>query len=98
MHRRLATIALVAAVLIGHPEEADALLEPDADAEFGRRLRATVEVHPGRSLTAGQLREWLETRLSPAERPREITVVAALRRTATGKPVRNGDQQSPVRR
>jgi len=27
--------------------------------------------------------------LSRAERPREITIVAALRRTATGKPVRN---------
>jgi acyl-CoA synthetase (AMP-forming)/AMP-acid ligase II/short-subunit dehydrogenase len=80
----------VAAVLIGHPDVADVLLEPVADAEFGRRLRATVEVHPGRSLTAGQLRQWLETRLSPAERPREITVVAALRRTATGKPVRTG--------
>jgi acyl-CoA synthetase (AMP-forming)/AMP-acid ligase II len=48
-----------------------------------------VEVRPGRSLTADQLREWLDNRLSRAERPRDITVVAALRRTATGKPVRD---------
>ncbi|GID91333.1 hypothetical protein Adi01nite_07450 [Amorphoplanes digitatis] len=82
----------VEATITGHPDVADALVEPVADAEFGRRLRATVEVHPGRSLTAGQLRRWLETRLSPAERPRDITVVAALRRTATGKPVRNGSE------
>ena len=80
----------VAEILLSHPDVADALLEPVADAEFGQRLRATVEVHPGRSLTTGQLREWLDTRLSRAERPREITVVAALRRTATGKPVRGG--------
>jgi acyl-CoA synthetase (AMP-forming)/AMP-acid ligase II/short-subunit dehydrogenase len=78
----------VAAILTSHPDVADAMLEPVADAEFGQRLRATVEVHPGRSLTADQLRQWLDARLSRAERPREITVVTALRRTATGKPVR----------
>jgi len=73
----------------GHaPHVADALLEPVADAEFGQRLRATVEVRPGRSLTAGELREWLGARLSRAERPREITIVAALPRTPTGKPLR----------
>jgi acyl-CoA synthetase (AMP-forming)/AMP-acid ligase II len=79
----------VAAILTSHPDVAEALLEPVADAEFGQRLRATVEVHPGRSLTAEELREWLDARLSRAERPREITVVTALRRTSTGKPVRN---------
>jgi acyl-CoA synthetase (AMP-forming)/AMP-acid ligase II/short-subunit dehydrogenase len=80
----------VGEVLISHPDVADALLEPVPDAEFGQRLRATVEVHPGRSLTTGELRKWLDTRLSRAELPREITLVAELRRTATGKPVRNG--------
>jgi len=79
----------VAAILTSHPEVADVLLKPVADEEFGQRLRATVEIHPGRTLTADQLRKWLEPRLSPAERPREIIIVAALRRTATGKPVRN---------
>ncbi|MFC7531741.1 SDR family NAD(P)-dependent oxidoreductase [Actinoplanes sp. GCM10030250] len=78
----------VAAIVTSHPDVADALLEPVADAEFGQRLRATVEVRPGRSLTAAQLGEWLGTRLSRAERPREIVVVAELRRTATGKPLR----------
>jgi acyl-CoA synthetase (AMP-forming)/AMP-acid ligase II/short-subunit dehydrogenase len=78
----------VAAILTSHPDVAEALLEPVADAEFGQRLRATVEVHPGRSLTAEELREWLDARLSRAERPREITVVTALRRTSTGKPLR----------
>ncbi|HST83714.1 MAG TPA: SDR family NAD(P)-dependent oxidoreductase [Kineosporiaceae bacterium] len=79
----------VAAILTSHPDVADALVVPVADAEFGQRLRATVEVHPGRSLTAEELREWLDARLSRAERPREITVVTALRRTSTGKPVRD---------
>lgn len=78
----------VAAVITNHPDVADVLLEPVADTEFGRRLRATVEIHPGRTLTAGQLREWLTTRLSRAERPKEITIVTELLRTATGKPLR----------
>jgi acyl-CoA synthetase (AMP-forming)/AMP-acid ligase II len=84
----------VAAVVTSHPDVADALLEPVADEEFGRRLRATVELHPGRTLTAGQLRDWLAPRLPKAERPRDITVVEALPRTATGKPVRTRDEPS----
>ncbi|MEU4424311.1 SDR family NAD(P)-dependent oxidoreductase [Actinoplanes sp. NPDC024001] len=79
----------VAAVVTSHPDVADALLEPVADAEFGQRLRATVEIRPGSALTAEQLRDWLSTRLSRPEQPREIEIVAALRRTATGKPVRS---------
>ncbi|MCY1136365.1 SDR family NAD(P)-dependent oxidoreductase [Actinoplanes sp. Pm04-4] len=82
----------VAAILTSHPDVADALLEPVADPEFGQRLRATVEVLPGRTLTAAELRKWLDPRLSRAERPRDITVVAALPRTATGKLVRSVNQ------
>ncbi|GGN46461.1 hypothetical protein GCM10010109_81630 [Actinoplanes campanulatus] len=78
----------VAAVITSHPDVADVLLEPVADDEFGQRLRATVETRPGRTLTAGDLREWLATRLPRHERPNEITIVTELRRTATGKPVR----------
>lgn len=78
----------VTTIVTSHPDVADALLEPVADEEFGPRLRATVELRPGRSLTADELRAWLDPRLSRAERPRDITVVAALRRTATGKVVR----------
>lgn len=47
-----------------------------------------MEVRAGSALTAAELREWLAPRLSRAERPREITIVGELRRTATGKPVR----------
>ncbi|GIE32984.1 hypothetical protein Ait01nite_060290 [Actinoplanes italicus] len=81
----------VAAVLTGHPDVADVLLEPVPDTEFGQRLRATVEVRPGGELTAERLREWLEPKLSRAERPRDITVVTELRRNAAGKPIRGAD-------
>ncbi|MEU4164328.1 SDR family NAD(P)-dependent oxidoreductase [Actinoplanes sp. NPDC026670] len=78
----------VAAVLTAHPDVTDVLLEAVPDAEFGQRLRATAEVRPGSPLTVAQLREWAASRLSRAERPRDITIVERLRRTATGKPVR----------
>lgn len=67
------------------------LLPPDLPldrmAEVLRRERAA-------GLTADQLPKWLDTRLSRAERPREITVVAALRRTATGNRSGTGDRSS----
>jgi acyl-CoA synthetase (AMP-forming)/AMP-acid ligase II/short-subunit dehydrogenase len=78
----------VADVLTRHPDVTDVLLEAVPDTEFGQRLRATVEVRPGSTLTAGELRAWAAGRLSRAERPRDIAVVGRLRRTATGKPVR----------
>ncbi|GAA4940292.1 AMP-binding enzyme [Actinoplanes utahensis] len=78
----------VAAVITEHPDVSDVLLESVADPEFGQRLRATVEIHPGRALTADQLRDWLRPRLSDAERPRDLSIVPALHRTATGKPLR----------
>jgi acyl-CoA synthetase (AMP-forming)/AMP-acid ligase II len=78
----------VADVLTRHPDVTDVLLEAVPDTEFGQRLRATVEVRPGSTLTSGDLRDWAATRLSRAERPRDISIVERLRRTATGKPVR----------
>jgi acyl-CoA synthetase (AMP-forming)/AMP-acid ligase II/short-subunit dehydrogenase len=80
----------VADVLLAHPDVADALLEAVPDAEFGQRLRAVVEVRPGGSLTEDALRAWLRSRLSRAERPRDIVLVDALARTSTGKPMRGG--------
>ncbi|BEL04827.1 hypothetical protein Q0Z83_030180 [Actinoplanes sichuanensis] len=80
----------VAAVLTAHPDVTDVLLEAVPDAEFGQRLRATVEVREGSALTVERLREWAANRLSRAERPRDLRLVPQLRRTATGKPVREG--------
>ncbi|MFC4070536.1 SDR family NAD(P)-dependent oxidoreductase [Actinoplanes subglobosus] len=79
----------VADALTRHPDVTDVLLEAVDDTEFGQRLRATVEVRAGSTLTAAELRDWASGRLSRAERPRDISIVGALRRTATGKPVRD---------
>ncbi|MEJ3749707.1 SDR family NAD(P)-dependent oxidoreductase [Actinomycetes bacterium KLBMP 9797] len=79
----------VAAVITGHPDVADAVLRPVPDAEFGQRLLATVEVRPERRLTPEELRDWLRPRLTRAELPRDIVIVTALPRSATGKPTRD---------
>jgi acyl-CoA synthetase (AMP-forming)/AMP-acid ligase II/short-subunit dehydrogenase len=82
--------APVAATLATHPDVDDAVLAPVPDAEFGQRLRAWVQVRPGSALTEAALREWLRGRLSRAEQPRDIELVAELPRTASGKPVSPG--------
>jgi len=77
----------VTAALTAHPDVEDAVLEPVPDDEFGQRLRATVQVRAGGAVTEEQLRDWLRTRLSRAEQPRDLVLVDRLPRTATGKPV-----------
>ena len=79
----------VAAVLTSHPDVEDAVLTAVADDEFGQRLRATLQVRAGSSLTEAQLRVWLRERLSRAEQPRDIVFVNRLARTATDKPLRD---------
>ncbi len=66
------------------------LVEPVPDDAFGHRLRTVVAAGQGSVLTPAGLEEWLTTRLSRAEQPREIVIVAEPPRTATGRPVRDG--------
>ncbi|GIF69229.1 hypothetical protein Ais01nite_72640 [Asanoa ishikariensis] len=80
----------VADVIAGHPDVADVVLRPMTDEEFGQRLLATVEAHPGRTVTEADLREWLRHRLTRAELPRDIVIVTSIPRSATGKPTRSG--------
>jgi acyl-CoA synthetase (AMP-forming)/AMP-acid ligase II len=87
--------APVAAALTGHPDVEDAVLAPVPDDEFGQRLCAWVQVRPGATVTAAQLRDWLRERLSRAEQPRDILLVDHLPRTATGKPVVRMENRQP---
>lgn len=75
-------------VVTSHPDVEDGVVGPVPDDEFGQRLRVVAQRRPGSALTAEELREWLRSRLSRAERPRDVEVVDALPRTATGKPLR----------
>lgn len=70
--------APVTAVLAGHPDIADVLVEPVSDEEFGQRLRAWIRPRPGTPLSVDDVRAWLRGRLSRAEQPRDVMVVDRL--------------------
>ncbi len=56
-----------------------------ADDEFGQRLRAYVAMDEGAALGEEQLREHVKTNLARYKVPRDIVLVDALPRNATGK-------------
>jgi long-chain acyl-CoA synthetase len=75
----------VEATLAAHPEVAEALVYGVEDAEWGQQVRALVVPASGRSPDLEELRDWAGSRLAPHKRPRRITLVQELDRTASGK-------------
>lgn len=55
------------------------------DAEFGERLAAFLVLHPGQTLTADEVREYVRHYLARFSVPRDVHFVPELPRTATGK-------------
>ena len=79
--------ALVRAALLEHPEVADAavrLMRPDE----GMRLKAYIVPHAGSAdaTLAARLRDWIDARLAPAERPKALTLGTQVPQGAMGKP------------
>jgi acyl-CoA synthetase (AMP-forming)/AMP-acid ligase II len=68
--------AVVAAVLAEHPDVAEVQVSPVDDLEFGQRLAVRIRPRPGISLTTDAVRAWQRERLPPAQRARDITIVA----------------------
>jgi NAD(P)-dependent dehydrogenase (short-subunit alcohol dehydrogenase family)/acyl-CoA synthetase (AMP-forming)/AMP-acid ligase II len=68
--------AAVAAMLAEHPDVAEVQVSPVDDVEFGQRLAARIKPHPGVSLTSDALRAWQREHLPPAQRARDITILA----------------------
>lgn len=77
--------AEVEAVLLSHPDIAEAAVVAIADAKWGEVGRAHVVAKPGIALDIEALQTWLAPRLARFKQPREIVVEAALPRTASGK-------------
>jgi malonyl-CoA/methylmalonyl-CoA synthetase len=72
-------------VLRTHPAVADCAVVGVADAEWGERVVAAVELKPDATLTLAELQEWAKARLAPYKVPRALRVVSALPRNAVGK-------------
>ncbi len=72
-------------VLRTHPDIVECAVVGIADAEWGERVAASVEVRSGGSLDLETLKVWAKQRLAPYKVPRALRVVAALPRNAMGK-------------
>lgn len=72
-------------VLCEHPVVQDAAVTGLEDAEWGQRVAAVVQAAPGGHMTLDTLQAFCRTRLAAYKLPRELRLVAALPRTATGK-------------
>ncbi|MBC7276720.1 AMP-binding protein [Nocardioides sp.] len=78
--------------LMRHPLVADAACVGVDDADFGKRLRGFVVLVPGAETEAGDvdvtLKDWVKENLARFKVPREIVLIDALPRNATGKVLR----------
>jgi fatty-acyl-CoA synthase len=55
------------------------------DAEFGKRLAAFIVCKPGRTLTENEVKEFVKQNLARYKIPRDVSFLAELPRTPTGK-------------
>ena len=78
----------VEVVLAEHPDVDDVCVSGVPDDEWGERVVAFVVVRAGSTPTLDALRAFARDRLTPPQLPRELVVVDAIPRTASGKPLR----------
>ncbi len=72
-------------VLRRHPAVADCAVVAVADADWGERVCAALELAPGASLGPDELQAWAKGQLAPYKIPKTIQSVQALPRNAMGK-------------
>jgi len=72
-------------VLRKHPAVAEAVVLGLTDAQWGQRVAAVIETRAGQSATVEEIRAFAREQLAGYKIPRQITFVAALPRTASGK-------------
>ncbi|MGW0042383.1 class I adenylate-forming enzyme family protein [Rhodococcus sp. NPDC003348] len=75
-------------VLAGHPDVAEAAVVGIPDDYRGESAKAFVVTRPGSTVTEGDLVDYCRERLAAYKYPREVELVGALPRSATGKLLR----------
>ena len=75
-------------LLMEHPSVLDAAVIPKADPESGEIPKAFVVLRPGSEATAQQLMGFIEERVAPYKKLREVEFIQAIPKTASGKILR----------
>ena len=75
------------ALLINHPDVADAAVIPMPDADGGEAPKACV-VAAGDALDADELMAWVAERVAPYKRIRAVEIVDEIPKSASGKILR----------
>lgn len=75
--------------LLSHPDVAEAAVVGVPDDRTGERVRATVVLRHGGNVSEDELLGHIRTRLARYKLPRDIRIVEALPRLATGKVARS---------
>jgi acyl-CoA synthetase (AMP-forming)/AMP-acid ligase II len=76
------------ALLMEHPAVMDAAVIPKRDAEAGEVPKAFVLVRPGQSVSVEELMRFVEERVAPYKKVREVEFVDAIPKTPSGKILR----------
>lgn len=77
--------AEIESVLFEHPSVAEVAVVGVPDDQWGEAVEAVVALKPGASLTLDELREFATERLARFKVPKQLRLVPALPRNATGK-------------
>jgi long-chain acyl-CoA synthetase len=72
-------------VLCGHPDVLEAAVVGVPDPVYGEVVKACVVPRPGRSVDPAAVRAWVAGRLAKFKAPRDVLVLDALPRNASGK-------------
>jgi acyl-CoA synthetase (AMP-forming)/AMP-acid ligase II len=75
----------VESVVLSHPAVRDALVVGVADERWGSRIAVVAALRPGASLDLAALQEHVGRALAGYKRPRDLVIVADVRRSPAGK-------------
>jgi acyl-CoA synthetase (AMP-forming)/AMP-acid ligase II len=73
------------AVLHSHPDVAEAAVVGVASAQWGETPIAVVVLKPDAKVTAGDLKDWMNSRVGKTQRVAALELLPALPRSAIGK-------------
>lgn len=86
----------VEAVLFEHPAIADCVVFGVPHEYWGEAVKVMIALHPGQSLDARGVVDWVRARIAGYKRPRYVEFVATLPRTDTGKLLTRELQARPL--